>query len=188
MDDREIIEWAKEKYPQYLENIELLRSLYKRQVLKESIFVGWRRKIPFRRLVDIKEGEKGKVKAIIVEIRKTGVKNKKWASVIVGDNSGMKPLMIFQDVGDEDVKEGEEYILIVGNRGEKGLSGEILKKIESRDESLALDAIFEYIYELNGGRVQKDRLMTFISKRGLNYDEIVDLFSLEDEGDVVVGA
>ena len=183
MDDKEIIEWAKEHYPQYLENYELIKSLYKRQVLNTSVYAD-QRKFPYRTLKNIKEGERAITKAIIVEIRKSGIKNKKWFSVILGDNSGMIPAIIFMEPEDKDIEEGHEYLMTVTNRTERGYVSNIEREV-NKDESIAIDSVYEYVYDLNNGRVGKERLMTFLSKRGMSYDEMMKIFNFKDEGDVI---
>ena len=187
MNDEEVIKWAKEKYPQYIENIDLLRSLYKRQVLKESITGYSGVKIPFRRIKDIEDGKRFKVKAIIVEIKKVGIKNKKWASVIIGDNSGMINAMIFQDKDDEDINEGQEYIFMLNKRKDRGIAGEIIEKVEDGSKSINIDVLFEYLYEMNGGRVNKQKFEDFVKKRGFDMAYVKKLFGLEEDGDMIVG-
>ena len=184
MNDKEIIEWGKEHYPQYLENFELIKSLYRRQVEKASVFT-YERKYPFRRLKSIVENQRAIAKAIIVEIRRKGQKTKKWYSVILGDNSGMIPAMIFQDEGDEDVEEGQEYLFKISNRSDRGYSAEVIRKVD-KDESLAIDSVYEYVVELNGGRVNKERFMAFLAKRNMKYETAMQIFNFKDDGDMIV--
>lgn len=182
--DKEILEWAKEKYPQYMGNIELLRSLYKRQVEKESVFKY--KKLPLKRIVDLNDGKKYRVKAVVIEIRKKGEKNKKWFSVIIGDSSMMERAFIFLDRDRDDIVEGSEYIFKLNKSEEKGVIGDVEREVTS-EESMKIDEIYDYIYELNGGRVNKDKFISFVGRRGYTPDYVIDLFGLEDEGEVVVG-
>ena len=186
MEDKEVIEWAKEKYPQYLDNIELLRSLYRRQVLNESSYFS-QRKYPFRRLKNIREGQRARSKFVIVEIRKEGKKNKRWYSVIVGDVSGMVKAMIFLEEGENvNIEEGKEYMGVITNKGEKGYTVNDIEEIDDK-LSLAIDSIYEYLYELNNGRVSKERFIVFVEKRGMKYDYAKEIFSLKEDGDIVIG-
>lgn len=184
VEDREILEWAKEKYPQYMGNIKLLRSLYKRQVEKQSVFAY--KKLPLKRIVDLNDGKKYRVKAVVIEIRRKGVKNKKWFSVIIGDSSMMERAFIFLDKDSDDIEEGSEYIFKLQKSEEKGTVGDVERKVNA-EESMKIDEIYDYIYELNGGRVNKEKFISFVGRRGYTMDYVIDLFGLDDEGEFVVG-
>ena len=186
MEDKEVIEWAKEKYPQYLDNIDLLRSLYRRQMLNESVFYK-KREYSFRRLKDIKEGMKARSKFVLVEIRKKGEKNKRWFSVIIGDVSGMIKAMIFLENGQNvNIEEGKEYMGLISNKGEKGYAVNDIEEIDEKI-SLAIDSIYEYLYELNDGRASREKFIVFVEKRGIKYNYAKEIFALKEDGDIIIG-
>ena len=185
--EKEIIEWGKANYPQYLENVDLLKSLYKRQVKKEGVGYVGKRQYPFRRVRSINVGERVIAKVVVVEIRKKGEKNKKWTVSVLGDNSGMIIAMVFQDKSEADIEEGKEYIVQITRKDERSYTGDIKREVKSKDESIGIDTIYDYIFDLNGGRVNAEKLKKFVAKRGLDYDEVRDLFSLREDGDMIIG-
>lgn len=198
--DEEILnkarEWAKDKYPTLLSNEELIVSLYKRQVLGQSImnnqFVS--------RLMYIPEIENsGKIKGVVVEIGKSGtyeacpVCRRKigmcehgeepiiinWARILVGDKKGSIVVSIFTE---DEVKEGDIYILNVRKRDDGSYTAKILEKLDFR-ENTAIDIIYELIRDVYKNKIKRNVFESIVSEHGVEKERIIKIIGLREVGE-----
>ena len=199
MSDEEILRWMRENYPQYADNIELARMLYRRLVQKK--------KVPRNdsvKAVKISELKKPKmrvrIRGVIVEKsvseyvgcaickRKNckehhaGTKRYKFTNFLVGDDTGV----IWVGYGDEIPFEVGDEVEVVGRtkvfRDNIEVMADSVEGLVDEREIAKIEEIVDFVRE--SVRVKEDVLKKICKKAGVRFEKVMrrDELRLGDEG------
>ena len=199
MSDEEILRWMREHYPQYADNIELARMLYRRLVEKKRV-----PRNDSVKSVKISELKKPKmrvrIRGVIVEKsvseyvgcaickRKNckehhaGTKRYKFTNFLVGDDTGV----IWVGYGDELPFEVGDEVEVVGRtkvfRDNIEVMADSVESLVDEREVAKMEEILDFVRE--SVRVKEDVLREICKKDGVRFEKVMrrDELRLGDEG------
>ncbi len=207
--DEMIREWAKKYYPEYADNIQLMRILYERKFGRGKVVEG--RKFVEKKIKDLKEGEYVRIKGLVVSIereykykgcprcyKKKCEHNEEKVNILresylVGDDTGLilvvTPFKIDDgkkvlDIDDEVILEGK--VKKFRDRLELEISKyEIVRKFESKEIDEKEQKVIEVIGELKKiGEMEKNAFERYIQRRyGLGWNDFKDKVNVVRRGD-----
>lgn len=207
--DEMIREWAKKYYPEYADNIQLMRILYERKFGRGKVVNG--RRYVDKKIKDLKEGEYVRIKGLVVSIerdykyagcprcfRKNCEHNEEKVTILrhsylVGDDTGMilvlTPFKVDDgkrdfDIDDEVVIEGKvkkfrDILEIEISRYE------IVRKFDSKEIDEKERKVIEVIETMKDiGEMEKSVFERFIQRRyGLEWSDFEGRVNVVKRGD-----
>jgi len=190
LDMKEVMDWGRENYPQFVGNVELIKSLYRRHKLGiKKRQNKSKKKIKIGRLVEIGDGDRRLVNIVVIEelVRKKTKKGDKfWQMLEIGDSSKVVRATYLSSSQEGLMKEGEMYLAEVSMKKSKYGEDYSVWSYEklSREESIVVDLVFDYLIDL--GKLKKDKLIKICEGKGVDMGRIIELIGLEEKGDYYV--